>query len=178
MTPTRLGQQHRGMSLLETMISVAILLVALAAIMSLFTVAVSQNANQGEFATRATEYAQDKMEQLLALAYGDGNTNTAVYPTTPTGGTGLGGLSISVGNFVGSVDTNAPVTNYTDYLDGSGNLLPLGNTGSWFYKRQWRIDQVQPGMKRLSVIAIVRAQAGGGTILPSTTLVSLKANLP
>jgi prepilin-type N-terminal cleavage/methylation domain-containing protein len=168
-------RNQRGLSLLETMIAVSILLVAMAAIMSLFTVAVSQNTNQGEFGTRATEYCQDKMEQLLALSYGDSTTNTAVYPPAPTGGRGLGGLLIPVGNFRGGIDPNAPVTFYVDYLDANGNLL-TSSTG-WFYKRQWRIDQIATDMKRISVLTIVRAQAGKGP-LPSTTLVSLKANLP
>ena len=155
--------------------AVAILLVALAAVMSLFTVAVSQNANQGEFATRATEYAQDKMEQLLALNYVDAATNTTVYPPTPGGGTGLGGAAIAVGSAVGGINTASPVNGYVDYLGANGNLLP--NATGWFYKRQWQIDQVATDLKRISVIATVRSQAGRG-ILPSTTLVCLKANLP
>ena len=165
-----------GISLLETMLAMAILLVALASVMSLFTLSVAQNANQGEFATRATEYCQDKIEQLLSLAYADASTNTSVYPPAASGGTGLGGTAIAVGNSVGSIDTAAPVNGYVDYLNAGGNLLP--NSTGWFYKRQWRIDQVEVGLKRVNVVTIVRAQAGPAKILPSTTLVSLKANIP
>src|SRR4051812_17577395 len=105
------------------MLASAILLIALGGVMSMFTVAVSQNANQGEFATRATEYCQDKMEQLLALSYGDAATKTTVYPPVASGGTGLGGSSIAVGNSVGSINTASPVNGYVDYLNASGTLL-------------------------------------------------------
>jgi type II secretory pathway pseudopilin PulG len=171
------GLRHvqRGISLLETMLAVAILLVALAAVMSLFTIAVAQNANQGEFATRATEYCQDKIEQLLALSYSDASTNTTVYPSNSSGGTGLGGTAIAVGTSVGSIDTAAPANGYVDYLNASGSLLP--NSSGWFYKRQWRIDQVAVDLKRVNVVTIVRASAGPGKVLPSTTLVTLKANV-
>jgi hypothetical protein len=68
-----------------------------------------------------------------------------------------------------------PATGFVDYLDFNGNLLT--SSTNWFYKRQWRIDQVAINLKQITVVAIVKAQAGEG-ILPSTTLVSLKANLP
>jgi type II secretory pathway pseudopilin PulG len=164
---------ERGLSLLETMIAVAILLVAITAVMSLFTVAVAQNANQGEYATRATEYAQDKMEQLLALDFTNVTTNTTVYPPVPLGGTGLN--AGCAGGGCGSINLAAPLNGYVDYLSASGNLLP--NANGWFYKRQWRIDLIAVDLKRVSVVTTIRTGAGRG-ILPTTTLVSMKANLP
>src|SRR5713226_1237565 len=88
-------QSQSGMSLLETMIAVAVLLIVTAGIMSMAMVATSTTENQGHLAARATEYAQDKMEQLISLAYGDGDppapsgSDTTVFPSTNTGGTGL-----------------------------------------------------------------------------------------
>jgi hypothetical protein len=165
----------RGLSLIETMIAVLILLFGLVSVMSMFAVAVTQNANQGEFGTRTTEYAQDKMEQLLGLGFTDSATNTAVYPPAATGGTGLG-ASLSAGGTVGSVNTASPTTGYVDYLDFRGNLLS-SSTG-WFYKRQWSISLNAAGtLKTIRVVAITRSQAGPG-VMPSTTLVSYKTNIP
>ena len=52
-------RRDSGVTLLETMIASAVLLVGVLAMLSLFGVAVSQNWNQGDRATRTTEYAQD-----------------------------------------------------------------------------------------------------------------------
>src|SRR5262249_20926422 len=82
--------KQRGLSLIETMVAVLILLIGIVSVMSLFAVAMKQNTNQGDFATRTTEYCQDKMEQLLALSFSDSATDTTVYPPATSGGTGLG----------------------------------------------------------------------------------------
>ena len=47
------------------------------------------------------EYAQDKLEQLLALPYADATSDTRTFPAVGTGGSGL-----AVG---GSYDVNNPV---------------------------------------------------------------------
>src|SRR5260370_12704599 len=79
-----------GMSLIETMIALALLLIAAAGIMTMATVAMSTTETQGHLAARTAEYAQDKMEQLLALQYPDTQTDTTVFPSAITGnGTGL-----------------------------------------------------------------------------------------
>ena len=167
-------REQRGLSLIETMVAVLILLIGIVSVMSLFAVAVTQNTNQGDFATRTTEYCQDKMEQLLALSFSDSATDTTVYPPATSGGTGLGsGLAAS--GTVGSVNTAAPATGYVDYLDASGNLL--ANSTGWFYKRQWSISLDAAGrMKTITVVAITKSQAGSGTP-PWTRLVSFKTNV-
>jgi type II secretory pathway pseudopilin PulG len=175
MMTTSESRCQAGMNLIETMIATFILLVGLGALMSLFTVAASQTANQGEFATRTTEYALDKMEQLLSLSFSDSTTNTAVYPPTSTGGTGLG-ASLTAGGSVGGVTLTSPVTGYVDYLDYSGNLLT--SSSGWFYKRQWKIDlNAASNLKTITVIATAKLSEGGGTAV-STTLVCFKSNIP
>jgi len=68
------------MSLLETMIATAVLLIATVGIMAMAMIATSTTENQGHLATRTAEYAQDKMEQLISLAYGDSTRRRAQRP--------------------------------------------------------------------------------------------------
>src|SRR5882724_8490663 len=64
-----------GMTLIETMVALAILLIVAAGVIGIAAVAVSTTETQGHLAARTAEYAQDKMEQLLALKFCDGDTN-------------------------------------------------------------------------------------------------------
>jgi prepilin-type N-terminal cleavage/methylation domain-containing protein len=160
-----------GMSLLETMIALAILLIVSAGILTLGTVAMSTTENQGHLAARTAEYAQDKMEQLMSLAYGDPSTDTTTFPPTSMGGSGL-----TVG---GSSDPSSPVTTpgtgYVDYLDISGQ--PVSSTGNWFYIRVWQISSFSANLKQITVTAKVKGQVGSPAgALPKSTLVSLKSS--
>ena len=174
-----------GMSLLETMIALTVLLIVTVGVMSVATIAVETKENQGHLQSRATEYAQDKMEQLISLAYGDGDpgafpgTDTTVFPacspqTTPSCATGTG---LAVG---GSSDPSAPVSTpgngYVDYLDKAGN--PTTVSGAWYYIRVWKIEQAATNLKRITVTAQVRSTVGGTNsgagALPTSTVVSLK----
>src|SRR5260370_42553409 len=118
-------KSQAGMSLIETMMALGLLLVVAAGVLGLASVALSTTENQGHLAARTAEYAQDKMEQLLALRYKDIQTDTTVFPSVVGGGTGLvpGG----------SLNTAAPAAGYVDYLDASGNLVAAG--GRWQYIR-------------------------------------------
>ena len=58
-------------------------------LLSMAALATIYTENHGHLEARTTEYAQDKMEQLLALVYTDAVTNTVVFPAATTGGTGL-----------------------------------------------------------------------------------------
>ncbi len=179
-----LGRKSQaGMSLLECMIALAILVVVATAVMSLATVATSTTETQGHLASRTTEYAQDKMEQLLALAFCDGPTNgtdTTVFPAVVNaGGTGLAGCNNPGGNpptalAGGSLNPAAPVTGYVDYLDASGNLV--SSTGSWEYIRVWRISVPtgSSGIKQISVLAQAHYSVGKQGQVPQSTLVCLK----
>jgi Tfp pilus assembly protein PilV len=62
-----------GISLLETLIALTILVIVTVGVMSVALVAVETTENQGHLQSRAAEYAQDKMEQLISLSYGDGD---------------------------------------------------------------------------------------------------------
>ena len=173
-----------GTTIIEVVVASAILVTLMAGLMSLGGLAISTTENQGHLAARTTEYAQDKMEQLLALTYNDGTSDTRTFPAAGSGGSGL-----AAG---GSFDTNNPVASYVDYLDQNGNLCgttgadcaaPSGTTppSGWFYQRCWRIDDsttdgsLPADLKRITVTSTI-ARGFGGAMKASSTLVVLKAN--
>src|SRR5262252_3299550 len=65
----RHGHAQSGMTLIEVVVAIAILLVVAAGILALASVSMQTTENQGHLMARTAEYAQDKMEQLLALTY-------------------------------------------------------------------------------------------------------------
>ena len=165
-----------GVTLVETVIALAILLVVATGIMSVALVGIMTTENQGHLAARSAEYAQDKMEQLNSLSYADAVTDTTVFPSTNSGGTGL-----SVG---GSFDPAAPAAGYVDYLDATGNPMALGAGGAapagWYYIRVWQISNPAGtnNMKQITVTAKVAFNVGSsGSGLPTqATLTSLKTS--
>src|SRR5258708_16239475 len=72
---SRSRKPHAGLTVMETMIALAMLLIVAAGVMGLAAGAVSTTETQGHLAARTAEYAQDKMEQLLALKFCDGGTS-------------------------------------------------------------------------------------------------------
>ena len=162
-----------GTTLIEVVIASALLVTLMAGLMSLAGLAISTTENQGHLAARTTEYAQDKMEQLMALAYTDAVSDTTLFPSPSSGGTGL-----AVG---GSHDPNAPVAKYVDYLDQSGNLCgsasalaadppcpaPVGTTppSNWFYQRVWSVSTPAgtTNLKQITVTATISRGFGGAT---------------
>ena len=169
---------EEGTSILEVLIASAILVTLMAGLLSLVGLAISTTENQGHLAARTTEYAQDKMEQLMALTFNDSTSDTRTFPAAGSGGTGL-----AVG---GSSNTNAPAALYVDYLDESGNLCgttgaacaaPVGVTPptGWFYQRCWQVTQPATNLKQITVTATV-ARGFGGAMKASSTLTTLKTN--
>jgi Tfp pilus assembly protein PilV len=163
------GTCEQGMTLIETVIACAILLVVMLGLLSAAALATSYTENHGHLAARTTEYAQDKMEQLLALAYTDALSNTVVFPATSSGGTGL-----AVG---GSLNTSAPVDGYVDWLEEDGDLLGGGTTppSTWYYERVWQVTTSSAGVKQVTVATTVRSSFGRAMI-PKSTVVALKAS--
>jgi len=167
--------RQRGVSLIETMVAAVVLLIGCGATMSLFSVAVAQISSQGDVGTRVTQYAQDKMEQLMVLSFEDSSTDTTVDPLQPTGGTGLGGL-MAGDQTVGSTDPSAPVDGYVDYLDDSGQRT-TGPAGA-SYVRQWRVaTNTSATLKTIAVRVGVTVQLAARGLPPTTTLVCSKADL-
>ena len=175
---------EQGMTIIEVVVASAILVTLMAGLMSLAGLAISTTENQGHLGARTTEYAQDKMEQLLALTYGDASSDTRTFPASNSGGSGL-----AVG---GSSSTSSPVALYVDYLDENGNLCATGNPSciapvgttpptGWFYQRVWQIDdstshptELPADLKRITVTATI-ARGFGGAMKATSTLTVLKA---
>lgn len=174
------------MALIETMIALGVLLVVAVGVMSLALISMTTTENQGHLQARTSEYAQDKMEQLLGLAFCDATTDTTVLPANPAGGTGLAGCPLPLVNPLtgtggngGSSNIAAPVTGYVDYLDPSGNLL-VGVGGAapagWFYMRVWQIATPAGNntLKTITVTVTTKSEVGSGGLLPQATVTSLK----
>ena len=180
---------ERGTTLIETMIAVGMLLVVMAGLLSMASLATNYTENHGHLEARTTEYAQDKMEQLLALAYGDTTANTVLDPanlvTQLTGGSGLGAATINAGAASGNVNTAAPIALYVDWLANDGTPLGGGTAApaNWFYERVWEIKCISTvactsnpvaGLKQITVTATVRTSVGRA-LIPKSTVVALKA---
>ena len=187
-TNTLRRSTQAGMSLVETVIALAILLIAAAGLTGLSAVAIVTTENQGHLAARSAEYAQDKLEQLMSLKYGDAVTDT-ISPacifylvTANCSNPAAGEVGLSIG---GSLNFNAPTLHYVDYLDFEGNPMGGGNAppAGWFYQRVWLIeDSTSPGsglpvnLKRITVACRVRSSVGSRGRLPQATVSSLKSN--
>jgi len=165
---------EQGTTIIEVIVASALLVTLMAGLMAMSSLAIATTENQGHLAARATEYAQDKMEQLLSLDYGNAITDTRSFPAGASGGSGL-----AVG---GSYNVDSPMVLYVDYLDVNGNLCgttgaacaaPSGTTppSGWFYERAWQITDVSPpaclppscGLKQITVGATTIRGFGGST---------------
>jgi hypothetical protein len=176
---------EQGTTIIEVIVASALLVTLMAGLMAMSSLAIATTENQGHLAARATEYAQDKMEQLLSLDYGNAITDTRSFPAAASGGSGL-----AVG---GSYNVDSPVALYVDYLDVNGNLCgttgadciaPVGVTppAKWFYERAWKIDDsttdpthLPANLKRITVAAATSRGFGGSTRATSYLTV-LKSN--
>lgn len=178
---TKNRKSQLGMSFVETVVALGILLVVATGVMGLGATALTTTENQGHLAARTAEYAQDKMEQLLALAFCDQQSNTAPangFVTQNNGGTGLAGCNFPpppanpTALIGGGLSTTAPTAGYVDYLDASGNPVPAA--GAWLYIRVWQITAPSPQLKQIMVKAQVRGAVGGVAYTPNSTVVALK----
>jgi type II secretory pathway pseudopilin PulG len=160
---------ERGFTILETVFALMVLTVVALGLLPLGVLATTTTENQGHLMARTTEYAQDKMEQLLALSYNDVTSDTRSFPATDSGGTGL-----AIG---GSSDPAGPVEKYVDYLDVNGTLLASSGTtapANWYYKRVWKVASAGTNLKQITVTATVKSAVGSTGRIPRATVTSLK----
>lgn len=153
--PAGRWRDSHGVTLIEAVIAMAILSTVLIGLLGASGTALRMTENHGHLDARTAEYAQDKMEQLLGLVYGDAQSDTTVFPAANTGGTGL-----AVG---GSLDGANPVVGYVDYLNETGTLV-TGTGGAapanWFYQRLWQISSPATDLKQITVRVVVARSVG------------------
>lgn len=171
---------ERGTTLIEVLIASALLVTLMAGLMAMSGVAIATTENQGHLAARTTEYAQDKMEQLLALAYGDLISDTRTFPAGPSGGSGLavGGVSNPAATITSATQK------YVDYLDENGSLVAAAGAtppSNWYYKRVWNIDDsstdasLPANLKKITV-AVTISRGFGGWAASTSVLTCLKTS--
>lgn len=161
--------------MLETLVAAAVMLIGICGVMSLFTVAALKNASQGTQASRCTEYAQDKMEQLMALQnFFDTWSDTTVVPTNTA--TTAGGTGLATG---GSIYPNAPAVGYKDYItegSGTGAAIYATKQPNSAYVRQWNIAPTSDANVKTITVTVASLLVSGSGATPSTTLVAQKTN--
>ena len=155
----------RGFSLLEVLVSSALLATGLLTIAQLFTIATDSN-RRARMSTSAAILAEQKMEQLRGLTWGydllglplsDVSSNISVVPATTTGGSGLAPSPAD------SLIRNVP--GFVDYLDaygtwvGTGSYPPAGTV----YIRRWSIEPLptNPNNTLILQILVTRFQNRG-----------------
>lgn len=163
----------RGFSLVETLVATALLATAIASSAHLFAMAIRSNMS-AQRSTFAATLAQEKIEQLRALAWGfdeiglpinDYETNTAVNPPEPTGGTGLSQSPTD--------SLSANVDGYVDYLDRDGSSLGGGTeapAGTRFVRR-WSVEPLPTNPNNTLILQVLvfstgdRVDNGSGPVL-------------
>lgn len=163
----------KGVTLVETMVAVAIALVGVFGMGDVIFQASVTNKNRGTELTRATIYAQDKLEKLLSLDFTNCTQSASSQPAT-CNTTNISDASWTQGLLAGgpissSQTTGPPVAlicpdasglsiGYMDFLDANGNQLPQSGsppvstpgacstvTGtSISYVREWTITDLTP----------------------------------
>lgn len=154
----KVASNERGTSLVETMIAVLIAMIGVFGLGSLIFQATATNKNQGAETTRATIYAQDKLEKLLSLGASGPLGQIGVSPNLaanfnnctatgtaqdaqtgkPCNSTGITDNGWTTGLLQGGVlsplqascpSAGSPTIGYVDFLNASGVQLPVNVSG-------------------------------------------------
>ncbi|HET7101945.1 MAG TPA: hypothetical protein VFJ52_12405, partial [Terriglobia bacterium] len=120
-----------GVTLIETLIAVLIAVVGVFSVGGLIFQGLVTNKNQGAEVTRATIYAQDKMEKLLSLNFSNCTQPASSQPsscnTTNINVTGWTDGLLEGGAIGPSVQATCPSSGasvgYIDFLDSNGIQL-------------------------------------------------------
>jgi hypothetical protein len=149
----KLTAHDRGVTLVETMVAVAVALIGVFGLGSVIFQASVVNKNRGTELTRATIYAQDKLEKLLSLDFGPSDGTDPLSCTQPASSqpgscntTNISNASWTQGLLAGgpisSTVTTGPPTaitcpdasgssiGYMDFLDANGLQLPQSGLGA------------------------------------------------
>jgi len=185
---------ENGVTLIETMIAVLIAVVGVFSVGALIFQGTVTNKNQGTEVTRATIYAQDKMEKLLSLNFTSctqsASSQSSSCNTTNINATGWTDGLLAGGAIGPSVQATCPSSGasvgYIDFLDSNGIQLP-GSSGATncsaitssdiAYVRMWQISDVAstggPPLKQVSVAVYSRSAVNTSSGKPVVVLGSL-----
>ena len=177
------ARSQSGMTLIETVVALAILLIVAIGVTTLTVIAIETTENQGNLSARTAEYAQDKLEQLISLSYADNSTDTTAFPACSATSTTPPACSTGTGLTVGgssnpSTPVSTPGNGYVDYLDVNGN--PLTSSAGWYYIRVWQISTPAgtTNLKQITVTCAVRngigSPAHGAGALSQSTVTTFK----
>lgn len=168
----RSRKNEKGFSLLEVLMATTILFIAASGVLGLFCVSLMQNSVQGDHGSRVTEYAQDKLEQLMALSFADTTSDTTQYPTCLAQFQTCSGTGLTAG---GSVVASTPATGYVDYISSTGS--PTASSTNAMYIREWQIANTTPNQIKTITVYVQKLAESKNQILPSTTLISQKGSM-
>ncbi len=188
---------ENGVTLIETMIAVLIAVVGVFSVGALIFQGTVTNKNQGTEVTRATIYAQDKVEKLLSLNFSTCTQSASSQPsscnTTNIKASGWTDGLLAGGAIGPSVQATCPSSGasvgYIDFLDSNGIQLP-GSSGATScsaitssaiaYVRMWQISDVAstggPPLKQVSVAVYSRSAVNTSSGKPVVVLGSLLSN--
>ncbi len=155
-------KDESGMTLVEAMIAMLIMLVGLLGMAQVLAFSVVASKTYGRDATKTTAFAHDKMEELTGLLFSDTTTNVTVNPPFPANGMGL-----TAG---GSIHPSAPAAGYADYLTEAGVRTAAGNAS---YTRQWQIINDSASLKRI-IVSVASNRSFEYGAAPSTIVVTQK----
>lgn len=185
-----------GFTLVECMVAIVVAVVGVFSIGSVIYMATATSNNQGSQATRATIYAQDKIEKLLSLDFNtsalDPNSCDVTSGLLPascnTTGISSGGWNqgLLAGGSTGPMaETCASAqAGYADFLDAQGNQISGTScsalSGSPVFVRQWEITDLTPAsggppIKQITVAVYslgAQVRAGGIPIVVLTSVLS------
>jgi hypothetical protein len=187
---------NEGISLIETLIAVLIAVIGLFSVGGLIFQGTATNKNQGTEVTRATIYAQDKMEKLLSLDFSNctqpassqaGSCNTTNIDATGwTQGLLAGG---AIGPLQATCPTSGASLGHIDFLDSNGIQLPGATAATSCsaitvsnvaYIRMWQITDLAstggPEIKQISVAVYSQSATNTGSGKPIVLLTSLLSN--
>jgi type II secretory pathway pseudopilin PulG len=146
-----------GFSLVETLVATALLATAIVTLAQLFALSTRTNVSSHN-TTYAAVLAEQKMEELRALAWGfdtqglpisDTTSDTTVTPMTASGGTGLQPSSAT------ALQENT--SGYVDYVDAFGNKKGTGTNPPQdaIYTRRWSITPLPTNPNNTLVIQVL-----------------------
>ena len=152
------------MSLIEALIAVLVAVIGVFSVGGLIFQGTVTNKNQGTEVTRATIYAQDKMEKLLSLDFAvarNASRSRAACNTTNIGATGwtegLRPPAAPSGPLQATCPASGASVGYIDFLDSNGIQLPGATAATGCsaitasniaYVRMWQITDLAPPAAR------------------------------